>query len=229
MRRHRFSGEHGGWRFTHAPRGAFPAMDFAPDPVELSSFAAEHAPLSPHLPRARLHPGPHHPAPRRQGRGRAARLCAAPDRRRRHGRADHRLGRRLVRRTGQRIPAQPEPTSTPPHGRSCGTVSTSRTRSGRPRGRGEGLPRGGSACGAALSPSHVAAAGYPMSPDSLAGSWRSWRVRVAYFTAVVSERSKIAVRCGGSAPVARTSPATAPDRGAERSSGPRCSPEHGMW
>ncbi|MDX3539406.1 arylamine N-acetyltransferase [Streptomyces sp. MB09-01] len=36
----------GGWRFTHDPRGAFTAMDFAPDPVELSSFAAEHVRLS---------------------------------------------------------------------------------------------------------------------------------------------------------------------------------------
>ncbi|MFD3546707.1 arylamine N-acetyltransferase [Streptomyces sp. NPDC058655] len=38
--------EPGGWRFTHDPRGSFRAMDFAPDPVELSSFAAEHARLS---------------------------------------------------------------------------------------------------------------------------------------------------------------------------------------
>lgn len=32
----------GGWRFTHDPRGAFTAMVFAPELVELSSFAAEH-------------------------------------------------------------------------------------------------------------------------------------------------------------------------------------------
>ncbi|MFD3726697.1 arylamine N-acetyltransferase [Streptomyces sp. NPDC058671] len=38
--------EPGGWRFHHDPRGSFTAMDFAPDPVELSSFAAEHARLS---------------------------------------------------------------------------------------------------------------------------------------------------------------------------------------
>ncbi|MEU2118042.1 arylamine N-acetyltransferase [Streptomyces sp. NPDC016459] len=38
--------EPGGWRFNHDPRGSFTAMDFAPDPVELSSFAAEHARLS---------------------------------------------------------------------------------------------------------------------------------------------------------------------------------------
>jgi arylamine N-acetyltransferase len=38
--------EPGGWRFTHDPRGAFMAMDFAPEPVELSSFAAEHVRLS---------------------------------------------------------------------------------------------------------------------------------------------------------------------------------------
>ncbi|MFC7216883.1 arylamine N-acetyltransferase [Streptomyces polyrhachis] len=38
--------EPGGWRFTHDPRGAFTAMDFAPGPVELSSFAAEHLRLS---------------------------------------------------------------------------------------------------------------------------------------------------------------------------------------
>ncbi|MET9950048.1 arylamine N-acetyltransferase [Streptomyces sp. NPDC006339] len=36
----------GGWRFTHDPRGAFLAMDFAPEPVELSSFAEEHVRLS---------------------------------------------------------------------------------------------------------------------------------------------------------------------------------------
>ncbi|MFD9568215.1 arylamine N-acetyltransferase [Streptomyces sp. NPDC059982] len=36
----------GGWRFTHDPRGSFTAMHFAPDPVELSSFAAEHERLS---------------------------------------------------------------------------------------------------------------------------------------------------------------------------------------
>ncbi|MFD9408110.1 arylamine N-acetyltransferase [Streptomyces sp. NPDC059989] len=36
----------GGWRFAHDPRGAFTAMVFAPDPVELSSFAAEHEQLS---------------------------------------------------------------------------------------------------------------------------------------------------------------------------------------
>ncbi|MER7518294.1 arylamine N-acetyltransferase [Streptomyces sp. NPDC126499] len=36
----------GGWRFTHDPRGAFTAMDFAPEPVELSSFADEHVRLS---------------------------------------------------------------------------------------------------------------------------------------------------------------------------------------
>ncbi|MEU9863584.1 arylamine N-acetyltransferase [Streptomyces sp. NPDC047971] len=36
----------GGWRFTHDPRGAFTAMDFAPEPVRLSSFAAEHTRLS---------------------------------------------------------------------------------------------------------------------------------------------------------------------------------------
>ncbi|MGW6858336.1 arylamine N-acetyltransferase family protein [Streptomyces xanthophaeus] len=38
--------EPGGWRFTHDPRGSFTAMDFAPDPVELSSFTAEHVRLS---------------------------------------------------------------------------------------------------------------------------------------------------------------------------------------
>ncbi|MFF8714267.1 arylamine N-acetyltransferase [Streptomyces sp. NPDC015184] len=38
--------EPGGWRFVHDPRGSFTAMDFAPDPVELSSFAAEHVRLS---------------------------------------------------------------------------------------------------------------------------------------------------------------------------------------
>lgn len=36
----------GGWRFAHDPRGAFTAMVFAPEPVELSSFAAEHHRLS---------------------------------------------------------------------------------------------------------------------------------------------------------------------------------------
>lgn len=36
----------GGWRFTHDPRGAFTAMVFAPEPVELSSFAAMHHRLS---------------------------------------------------------------------------------------------------------------------------------------------------------------------------------------
>ncbi|MGW2371919.1 arylamine N-acetyltransferase family protein [Kitasatospora sp. NPDC001683] len=36
----------GGWRFTHDPRGSFTGMDFAPEPVELSSFAAEHLRLS---------------------------------------------------------------------------------------------------------------------------------------------------------------------------------------
>ncbi|MFD9566134.1 arylamine N-acetyltransferase [Streptomyces sp. NPDC059994] len=36
----------GGWRFTHDPRGAFTAMVFTPEPVELSSFAAKHAHLS---------------------------------------------------------------------------------------------------------------------------------------------------------------------------------------
>ncbi|MEU9999967.1 arylamine N-acetyltransferase [Streptomyces sp. NPDC050848] len=36
----------GGWRFTHDPRGSFTAMDFAPDAVELPSFAAEHIRLS---------------------------------------------------------------------------------------------------------------------------------------------------------------------------------------
>ncbi|WP_037879478.1 arylamine N-acetyltransferase family protein [Streptomyces sp. NRRL F-5727] len=36
----------GGWRFVHDPRGAFAAMVFAPEPVELSSFAAEHHRLS---------------------------------------------------------------------------------------------------------------------------------------------------------------------------------------
>lgn len=36
----------GGWRFAHDPRGAFAAMVFAPDPVELSSFAEEHIRLS---------------------------------------------------------------------------------------------------------------------------------------------------------------------------------------
>lgn len=36
----------GGWRFTHDPRGAFTAMVFAPEPVELSSFAAKHHQLS---------------------------------------------------------------------------------------------------------------------------------------------------------------------------------------
>ncbi|MFF8613209.1 arylamine N-acetyltransferase [Streptomyces sp. NPDC015350] len=38
--------EPGGWRFVHDPCGSFTAMDFAPDPVELSSFAAEHVRLS---------------------------------------------------------------------------------------------------------------------------------------------------------------------------------------
>lgn len=38
--------EPGGWRLTHDPRGAFMAMDFAPDPVELSSFATDHTWLS---------------------------------------------------------------------------------------------------------------------------------------------------------------------------------------
>lgn len=36
----------GGWRFSHDPRGAFTAMVFAPEPVELSSFAAKHHQLS---------------------------------------------------------------------------------------------------------------------------------------------------------------------------------------
>ncbi|MFH9353391.1 arylamine N-acetyltransferase [Kitasatospora sp. NPDC017646] len=36
----------GGWRFTHDPRGSFTGMDFAPEPVELSSFTAEHVRLS---------------------------------------------------------------------------------------------------------------------------------------------------------------------------------------
>lgn len=36
----------GGWRLTHDPRGAFTAMDFASEPVTLSSFAAEHTRLS---------------------------------------------------------------------------------------------------------------------------------------------------------------------------------------
>jgi arylamine N-acetyltransferase len=36
----------GGWRLTHDPRGSFTAMDFAPDPVELPSFTAEHLRLS---------------------------------------------------------------------------------------------------------------------------------------------------------------------------------------
>ncbi|MFJ3838914.1 arylamine N-acetyltransferase family protein [Streptomyces sp. NPDC054904] len=36
----------GGWRFTHDPRGAFTAMVFTPEPVELSSFAAKHVHLS---------------------------------------------------------------------------------------------------------------------------------------------------------------------------------------
>jgi N-hydroxyarylamine O-acetyltransferase len=36
----------GGWRFAHDPRGAFTAMVFAPEPVELSSFDAEHQRLS---------------------------------------------------------------------------------------------------------------------------------------------------------------------------------------
>ncbi|MFF6773449.1 arylamine N-acetyltransferase [Streptomyces sp. NPDC012637] len=35
-----------GWRFTHDPRGAFKTMVFAPEPVELSSFAEEHVRLS---------------------------------------------------------------------------------------------------------------------------------------------------------------------------------------
>ncbi|GHF47201.1 arylamine N-acetyltransferase [Streptomyces mashuensis] len=38
--------EPGGWRFTHDPLGPFTAMDFAPDPVQLSSFAAKHVQLS---------------------------------------------------------------------------------------------------------------------------------------------------------------------------------------
>ncbi|NYV73976.1 arylamine N-acetyltransferase [Streptomyces sp. UH6] len=38
--------EPGGWRLVHDPRGSFTAMDFAPGPVELSSFAAEHVRLS---------------------------------------------------------------------------------------------------------------------------------------------------------------------------------------
>ncbi|MET9540499.1 arylamine N-acetyltransferase [Streptomyces sp. NPDC006553] len=36
----------GGWRFTHDPRGSFTAMVFAPEPVELSSFAPKHDWLS---------------------------------------------------------------------------------------------------------------------------------------------------------------------------------------
>ncbi|MEV6103345.1 arylamine N-acetyltransferase [Streptomyces sp. NPDC051940] len=36
----------GGWRLIHDPRGSFTAMDFAPDPVDLPSFTAEHARLS---------------------------------------------------------------------------------------------------------------------------------------------------------------------------------------
>ncbi|WP_128984137.1 arylamine N-acetyltransferase family protein [Streptomyces roseicoloratus] len=36
----------GGWRFTHDPRGSFRTMVFAPEPVELSSFADEHVRLS---------------------------------------------------------------------------------------------------------------------------------------------------------------------------------------
>ncbi|GHG15967.1 arylamine N-acetyltransferase [Streptomyces filamentosus] len=38
--------EPGGWRLLHDPRGSFTAMDFAPEPVELSSFAGEHVRLS---------------------------------------------------------------------------------------------------------------------------------------------------------------------------------------
>ncbi|MCF2530763.1 arylamine N-acetyltransferase family protein [Yinghuangia soli] len=36
----------GGWRFTHDPRGAFTAMVFAPEPVDLSAFTAKHLQLS---------------------------------------------------------------------------------------------------------------------------------------------------------------------------------------
>ncbi|MFJ9037844.1 arylamine N-acetyltransferase [Streptomyces sp. NPDC102406] len=36
----------GGWRFAHDPRGAFEAMVFAPEPVELSSFVPKHLELS---------------------------------------------------------------------------------------------------------------------------------------------------------------------------------------
>ncbi|MFI9111532.1 arylamine N-acetyltransferase [Streptomyces venezuelae] len=36
----------GGWRFLHDPRGAFTSMVFAPEPVELASFAEEHVRLS---------------------------------------------------------------------------------------------------------------------------------------------------------------------------------------
>ncbi|MFJ9691259.1 arylamine N-acetyltransferase [Kitasatospora sp. NPDC101183] len=36
----------GGWRFRHDPQGPFTAVDFAPEPVELSSFAATHHRLS---------------------------------------------------------------------------------------------------------------------------------------------------------------------------------------
>ncbi|WP_282691986.1 arylamine N-acetyltransferase [Streptomyces sp. CC208A] len=38
--------EPGGWRLGHDPRGSFTAMDFAPAPVDLPSFAAEHTRLS---------------------------------------------------------------------------------------------------------------------------------------------------------------------------------------
>lgn len=36
----------GGWRFTHDPRGSFPRMDFAREPVPLSVFEEKHAWLS---------------------------------------------------------------------------------------------------------------------------------------------------------------------------------------
>ncbi|NUU20506.1 MAG: arylamine N-acetyltransferase [Streptomycetaceae bacterium] len=36
----------GGWRFTHDPRGSFPRMDFAPQPVGMDVFAEKHAWLS---------------------------------------------------------------------------------------------------------------------------------------------------------------------------------------
>jgi arylamine N-acetyltransferase len=42
-----WAGHPGGWRFVHDPRaGSFPTMVFAPEPVEVSAFAAAHERLS---------------------------------------------------------------------------------------------------------------------------------------------------------------------------------------